>query len=157
MHFIRKHGISIIILLACCVLPEFIEAKSAFTPKASNQPSFDDTHMHPQHDDVTEYRTKSNRKTYDTEYYLSMGQKFVKKQIKREKNLKVAKNMILFLGDGMSMSTLAATRMHLNNAGEEQTLSFERFPNVAMSKTYCVNSQVADSASTATGEAEKLR
>ncbi|KAJ9577044.1 hypothetical protein L9F63_006392, partial [Diploptera punctata] len=34
--------------------------------------------------------------------------------------------------------------------GEETVLSFEAFPNSALSKTYCVNSQVADSACSAT-------
>lgn len=83
--------------------------------------------------------------------YLSLGQQFVGQQIKRQQNNNAAKNVILFLGDGMSMATLAATRMYMNNGNENETLSFERFPHSAMSKTYCVNAQVADSACTSTG------
>lgn len=43
---------------------------------------------------------------------------------------------------------LAATRMAMGN--ENIKLSFEEFPYVASSKTYCVDEQVADSACTAT-------
>lgn len=44
----------------------------------------------------------------------------------------VAKNVILFLGDGMSIPTLAATRVYYG--GEEMELSFERLPHTALSK-----------------------
>lgn len=77
-----------------------------------------------------------------------MGKEFVQEQLEKEFNKKVAKNVILFLGDGMSMPTLAATRMYLG--GEEKSLSFEEFPFVGMSKTYCLDYQVADSACTST-------
>lgn len=43
-----------------------------------------------------------------------------------------AKNIILFLGDGMSLSTVAATRMYLGN--ENKQLSFEKFPHLGLSK-----------------------
>lgn len=50
----------------------------------------------------------------------------------------VAKNVIMFLGDGMSIPTLAASRIYLgqlnNDSGEEHYLSFERFPYTALSK-----------------------
>lgn len=50
----------------------------------------------------------------------------------------VAKNVIMFLGDGMSLPTLTAARIYLgqlnNGSGEEQYLSFERFPYTALSK-----------------------
>ncbi|XP_068617876.1 membrane-bound alkaline phosphatase-like [Battus philenor] len=65
-----------------------------------------------------------------------------------------ATNIILFLGDGMSVPTLAAARALLgqrhNRTGEEAQLSFESFPTTGLSKTYCVNAQVADSACSAT-------
>jgi len=54
----------------------------------------------------------------------------------------------MFLGDGMSHPSIAATRVYLG--GEELKLSFEEFPHTANSKTYCVDKQVADSACTAT-------
>ncbi|XP_052860805.1 membrane-bound alkaline phosphatase-like [Anopheles cruzii] len=54
----------------------------------------------------------------------------------------------MFLGDGMSIATVAMARVYAG--GEEKPLFFEGFPFVGMSKTYCVNYQVADSACTAT-------
>lgn len=49
-----------------------------------------------------------------------------------------AKNIIMFLGDGMSVPTLAAARVYLgslqNVSGEELSLSFENFPYSGLSK-----------------------
>ncbi len=65
-----------------------------------------------------------------------------------------AKNVILFIGDGMGISTITAARIYagqkLGNTGEEYVLPFENFENVALVKTYNVNAQVPDSAGTAT-------
>lgn len=85
------------------------------------------------------------------EYHIKNGIDFVHQQIKKtsQLNRNVAKNTILFLGDGMSVPTLSATRVYFG--GEEKSLPFEKFPYVAMSKTYCVDKQVPDSACTATG------
>lgn len=63
-------------------------------------------------------------------------------------NTRRAKNVILFVGDGMGPNTVTATR--LNEVGEEGTLRWEQFPHMAALKTYCVNMQVPDSATTAT-------
>ena len=61
-------------------------------------------------------------------------------------------NVILFLGDGMGVSTVTAARIlagqRAGKLGEEHELSFETFPNVALVKTYNTDSQVADSAGT---------
>lgn len=65
-----------------------------------------------------------------------------------------AKNVILFIGDGMGISTITAARIYdgqkRGQTGEENQLSFEKFPNVALVKTYNTNAQVPDSAGTAT-------
>ncbi len=64
-----------------------------------------------------------------------------------------AKNVILFIGDGMGISTVTAARIYdgqsRGETGEENLLSFERFPNLALVKTYNSNQQVPDSAGTA--------
>ncbi len=64
-----------------------------------------------------------------------------------------AKNVILFIGDGMGISTITAARIYagqkLGQTGEEYVQSFETFPNVALVKTYNSNAQVPDSAGTA--------
>ncbi len=63
-----------------------------------------------------------------------------------------AKNVILFLGDGMGVSTLTAARIFegqsRGESGEENRLSFEEFPYSALSKTYSANQQTSDSAPT---------
>lgn len=63
-----------------------------------------------------------------------------------------ARNVVLFLGDGMSMSTITAARIlagqQLGGSGEEYSLSFERFPITGLAKTYNVDSQTPDSAGT---------
>lgn len=66
---------------------------------------------------------------------------------------KKAKNVILFIGDGMGITTIAASRIYDGQSrgmsGEENQLSFEKFPEVALVKTYNTNQQVPDSAGTA--------
>ncbi|AKC87410.1 alkaline phosphatase [Pseudoxanthomonas suwonensis] len=63
-----------------------------------------------------------------------------------------AKNVIVFLGDGMSLTTVAAARIldgqRQGRPGEENLLSWERFPHTAFSKTYNTDSQTPDSAGT---------
>ena len=65
-----------------------------------------------------------------------------------------ARNIILFIGDGMGVSTVTAARIFDGQAqgmsGEEHALVFETFPHVALVKTYNTNQQVPDSAGTAT-------
>ncbi|CAK1587354.1 unnamed protein product [Parnassius mnemosyne] len=66
----------------------------------------------------------------------------------------VARNVVMFLGDGMSVPTLSAARTLLGQRsgrpGEGTQLAFESFPSVGLTKTYCVDGQIADSACTAT-------
>ncbi|KZZ41965.1 hypothetical protein A3759_14640 [Thalassolituus sp. HI0120] len=63
-----------------------------------------------------------------------------------------ASNLIFFLGDGMSVTTLTAARIfegqRLGRSGEENNLSFESFPYSALIKTYNTNQQTPDSAGT---------
>ncbi len=65
-----------------------------------------------------------------------------------------AKNVILFIGDGMGISTVTAARIYAGQKrgepGEENLLSFEKFDHVALVKTYNTDAQVPDSAGTAT-------
>ncbi|XP_035236739.1 alkaline phosphatase, tissue-nonspecific isozyme [Anguilla anguilla] len=72
----------------------------------------------------------------------------------QELNQNIAKNLILFLGDGMGIPTVTAARIlkgQLNgHNGEETKLEMDKFPYVALSKTYNTDAQVADSAGTAT-------
>ncbi len=65
-----------------------------------------------------------------------------------------ARNVILFVGDGMGIATVTATRIldgqRRGGSGEDNVLSFERFPDTALSKTYTYDYQVGESAGTIT-------
>ncbi|MDT8409831.1 MAG: alkaline phosphatase [Wenzhouxiangellaceae bacterium] len=65
-----------------------------------------------------------------------------------------ARNVILFVGDGMSLTTITAARLlagqQAGESGESHRLSFESFPNIALAKTYNTNQQTPDSAGTMT-------
>ncbi|MEC8052592.1 MAG: alkaline phosphatase [Myxococcota bacterium] len=65
-----------------------------------------------------------------------------------------AKNVILFVGDGMGVSTVTAARIldgQLKGMlGEENNLSFDLFPYAGLAKTYNVDAQTPDSAGTMT-------
>ncbi|XP_074220591.1 intestinal-type alkaline phosphatase-like isoform X2 [Camelus bactrianus] len=65
-----------------------------------------------------------------------------------------AKNLIIFLGDGMGVSTVTATRIlkgqMSGKPGPETPLVMDQFPYLALSKTYNVDKHVPDSAGTAT-------
>ena len=68
-----------------------------------------------------------------------------------------AKNVILFVGDGMGISTVTAARILegqlAGRTGEENRLSFEDMPYAALSKTYSWDQQTSDSAPTMTAMA----
>ncbi|MGB0893640.1 MAG: alkaline phosphatase [Parashewanella sp.] len=72
-----------------------------------------------------------------------------------------AKNVILFVGDGMGISTLTAARIlqgqRQGKTGEEGYLSFESFPHTALVKTYNVDAQTPDSAGTMTAMISGLK
>ena len=63
-----------------------------------------------------------------------------------------AKNIILFLGDGMSLTTITTARIFEGQregaSGEENRLAFEEFPYTALSRTYEVDAQTPESAGT---------
>jgi alkaline phosphatase len=65
-----------------------------------------------------------------------------------------AKNVILFVGDGMGISTITAARIldgqNKGMMGEENQLSFDKFPFSGLAKTYNVDAQTPDSAGTMT-------
>ncbi|VVC29117.1 Alkaline-phosphatase-like, core domain,Alkaline phosphatase-like, alpha/beta/alpha,Alkaline [Cinara cedri] len=99
----------------------------------------------------------ANTKAYtekDIQFWIENGKGTLAEKLEYVNKKGVAKNIIMFLGDGMSLTTLTASRIYKGQmkkrTGENEYLSFEKFPFVGMSKTYCVDKQVADSACTAT-------
>ncbi len=87
--------------------------------------------------------------------YFKQAQAEMEKITARQPNTGKAKNVILFVGDGMSIPTVTAARIFDGQKkgvdGESNKLSFEDLlPYAALSKTYTHDAQVADSAPTAT-------
>ncbi|HCU85579.1 MAG TPA: alkaline phosphatase, partial [Methylophilus sp.] len=90
----------------------------------------------------------------DAQFWLNDGAASLNDSKKLVPNAKKAKNVILFVGDGMGISTVTGARIFEGQLkgidGERHKLSFEEFPYVALSKTYSTNQQTADSAPTMT-------
>ncbi len=88
------------------------------------------------------------------EQWYADGEKAVKSAKHLQANRHRAKNVILFVADGMGVSTATAARILegqlRGETGEENQLSFEVMPYVALSKTYNTNQQTPDSAGTMT-------
>ncbi|XP_075150219.1 membrane-bound alkaline phosphatase-like [Haematobia irritans] len=91
----------------------------------------------------------------NSEFWFSRGHEDLFKNLaKQHLNRNKVKNIIFFMGDGMGVSTLTAARIlkgqRRNRTGEEESLCLDNFPYTGLSKTYCLNSQVADSSCSAT-------
>ncbi|XP_053307660.1 alkaline phosphatase-like [Spea bombifrons] len=91
----------------------------------------------------------------DPNYWRRQAQVTLKQALDLQNlNTKIAKNVIMFLGDGMGVPTVTATRILKGQLagypGEETQLEMDKFPYVALAKTYNTNAQVPDSAGTAT-------
>ncbi|XP_055608137.1 membrane-bound alkaline phosphatase-like [Uranotaenia lowii] len=154
---------ALIILSILCCCSEAHWTRSLFGLAENDQQQ--SQHVHPPPDDVSstdEDRAGNRQKRLisasdyeQTAQFWNVGAQLkLKEQLLKRVNHNVAKNVIFFLGDGMSIPTLAASRMYMGqmqgHSGEESQLSFEEFPDVGLVKTYCVDKQVADSACSAT-------
>ncbi len=90
--------------------------------------------------------------------YWQSGRAAIAARLKVINRPQRAKNVILMIGDGMGVATVTAARIfdgqypddkRAKASGEENLLSFEKLPNVALIKTYNTDAQVSDSAGTA--------
>ena len=86
--------------------------------------------------------------------WYQQSQATLEQMLSVQPNTNQAKNVIIFIADGADTVSVTATRILdgqlKDTGGEENILSYETFPNVALVKTYTADSQVADSAPTAT-------
>lgn len=86
--------------------------------------------------------------------WFDQGQQTLHAALAKTANTQKAKNVILFIGDGMSISTITSARILqgqlAGQPGEENKLVFEELPYTGLSKTYNVDQQVPDSAGTMT-------
>ncbi|MGZ8899152.1 MAG: alkaline phosphatase [Limisphaerales bacterium] len=90
------------------------------------------------------------------EYWLKREQETLRRIAEEQPINGGAKNVIVFIGDGMGIATVTAARIMAgqkstpNQGGEEFELAMDKLPWSAYSKTYSVNQQTSDSAPTAT-------
>ncbi|XP_005805943.1 alkaline phosphatase-like [Xiphophorus maculatus] len=88
------------------------------------------------------------------EFWRSKATQTLQSVLDRKLNTNVAKNVILFLGDGMGITTYTAARILKgqlqDQTGEETVMTMDTFPHVGLAKTYSVDFQIPDSAATAT-------
>ncbi|XP_035226983.1 alkaline phosphatase, tissue-nonspecific isozyme-like, partial [Stegodyphus dumicola] len=87
-------------------------------------------------------------------YWYQQAKNQLIKNLDDDRNYNVAKNIILFIGDGMGLTTVTTARIlrgqKRGHTGEENELTFDKFEYVALAKTYNTNSQVGDSGACAT-------
>lgn len=139
----RNLTVKLVLLTAICYLCNFSIVNSKTLKKLPK-------HMHPpptQFDQSSRVKRDEHRVHNDgyesTSHYWRMeAQKKLRCQLDKKDNNNIAKNVIFFLGDGMSVSTITAARIYygqkMGYSGEESTLSFEEFPHIGLSKVRVV-------------------
>ena len=127
--------------------PKLAAAVGAFSLTLSACALANDHHEH-------SHQASSNQVPTSAAEWFKVGEQAVLVNKKDVAELRKAKNVILFVGDGMGVSTVTAARIlegQLNGRdGEFNRLSFEKFNNMAHSVTASANQQTSDSAPTAT-------
>ena len=108
---------------------------------------------------LTVYADNKLTSPQNADEWYQEGQKAIEENLKNAQQAAYnarqrAKNVIIFVGDGMGISTQTAARIYqgqqLGLKGEEHELFFEKFPYLALVKTYNTNQQTPDSAGTMT-------
>lgn len=103
---------------------------------------------------ILSYAGAANARDESPAFWYDEGQKELLSRLSLHTNTGRAENVILFLGDGMGISTVTAARIFegqlRGGQGEENLLSFESLPYTGLAKTYNTNQQTPDSAGTMT-------
>lgn len=84
----------------------------------------------------------------DASMWRKEGMEQLRRALARGRDVGRAKNVVLFIGDGMGLATVTAAG--ILKGGEGHLLTWERFPIVGLAKTYSTDHMVPDSAATAT-------
>lgn len=138
----KTYFFCVISLLLIC----YDQSDASIVHEKSND-AFHQTHMHPApSNDARKTRSKREDVKFfhindiesTSSYWRADAQKKLRQQLEKKTNTNVAKNLIMFLGDGMSISTITAARIYFGQKsgmpGEETLLSFENFPHLGLSK-----------------------
>lgn len=79
----------------------------------------------------------------DPDYWNNLAEEYINTRLNLKENKNIAKNVILFIGDGLGSTTITSSRIlrgQINGMpGEETILKFEEFPHVALSKVRMLN------------------
>ncbi|XP_014671639.1 PREDICTED: alkaline phosphatase-like [Priapulus caudatus] len=90
----------------------------------------------------------------DAQFWNEQTQALLNKYLQTDYNCGVAKNAILFIGDGMGLPSQFTGRVLKGQikgkTGEEEFLEWEKWQHTGLAKTYNTDYQVPDSAATAT-------
>lgn len=85
--------------------------------------------------------------------WFTQGEAAIAERVARQPNTGRARNVILFVGDGMGVGTNYAIRLKAGQAagglGDDHSLPYDAFPYSSLIKTYSTNGQTPDSAPTA--------
>ncbi|XP_036393513.1 alkaline phosphatase-like [Megalops cyprinoides] len=88
------------------------------------------------------------------QFWLDSARESLQRRKAQTQSTATAKNVVLFIGDGMGVTTITSSRILRGQLegglGEEFNLNMDTFPYTGLSKTYCTDCQVPDSACTAT-------
>ncbi|XP_030843569.1 alkaline phosphatase [Strongylocentrotus purpuratus] len=88
------------------------------------------------------------------DFWNSQARSSIEQALGLEVNTKPAKNVIVFVGDGMDVSTVVSSRIRQGQQagveGVSNVLAWDAFPHGGLVKTYSTDAQAADSASTST-------
>ncbi|XP_068634039.1 alkaline phosphatase-like [Battus philenor] len=95
------------------------------------------------------------KETYDRHYWYTQAEQTLQKRLQyATDNKPIAKNIILVVGDGMSLTTTTAARILRGQrkglSGEDTDLVWDTFPAIALAKTYNIDAQTGESSACAT-------
>ncbi|CAL4062131.1 unnamed protein product [Meganyctiphanes norvegica] len=115
------------------------------------EPDHKNVHGHPEV--ARQLNNGSPKSLEDQSYWTPRMQADLAEQLAKTPIVKQAKNVIFFLGDGTSISTMVAARIlkgQKTGNYEHEVMSWEKFPWSTLIKTYSNDKQVTDSAASAT-------
>ncbi|XP_076251472.1 alkaline phosphatase-like [Rhynchophorus ferrugineus] len=101
-------------------------------------------------------KSQQQEKLEDREYWYEQARIALRKRLQYAPDGKKphAKNVILFVGDGMGVATTTAARIlrgqRMGKSGEDHELAWDSFPAVALAKTYNMDAQIGESSACAT-------
>ncbi|ODN05890.1 Alkaline phosphatase, tissue-nonspecific isozyme [Orchesella cincta] len=134
--------------------PDFLtEATSASVTETPSTISVTTEKTAKEKEDELRYKSVTGKES--AKHWKNLAQSNLRERQRIRPIEKVAKNIIYFVGDGMSVPTVAGARIFKGQSeglhfGEEAQLHMETFPFLGASKTFCSDAQVADSACSAT-------